>query len=411
MKLLFVFTGGTIGSAVSGDYITTDDNMPYELLEAYRKKYGFEHSYNVLMPYTELSEQNTGETISKLVKCVCEAVGMCNDDSSIDNEEDVMDLNGVDSCKNDDANIDDSNEGAISRTDPSAKYDGIIVTHGTDTLPYSAAALSYALGNNTIPVVLVSSNYPIADERANGVDNLHGAIKLIADAMLQYETGTTIGKKKHRGVFVSYKNHDGIIYIHRASRLLETAAFSDEYFSAKGLYYGKIAGDCFDGNPDYSEKADGMKPFGTVRLANVCNCIHRYHLFPGIEFENMGGVTNQVSNLDTTSQTFSGRTDSDGDDITSQFILLEGYHSGTINTKLNEYREYYRKMYELGIPVFLCGVVDRVSYESTSLYDELHIQPVYYIAPVAAYMKMWMLACAGRDVSAKTLMFPLGGDL
>ena len=388
MKLIFVFTGGTIGSAVSGDYITTDDNMPYELLEAYRKKYGFEHSYNVLMPYTELSEQNTGETISKLVKCVCEAVGMCNDDLSIDNEEDVMDLNGVDSCKNDDANIDDSNEGAISRTDPSAKYDGIIVTHGTDTLPYSAAALSYALGNNTIPVVLVSSNYPIADERANGVDNLHGAIKLIADAMSQYETGTTIGKKKHHGVFVSYKNHDGIIYIHRASRLLETAAFSDEYFSAKGLYYGKIAGDCFAGNPDYSEKVDGMKPFGAVRLANVCNCIHRYHLFPGIEFENMDGAV-----------------------TTSQFILLEGYHSGTINTKLNEYRDYYRKMYELGIPVFLSGVVDRVSYESTSVYDELHIQPVYYIAPVAAYMKLWMLACAGRDVSAKILMCPLGGDL
>jgi L-asparaginase len=40
----------------------------------------------------------------------------------------------------------------------SSDYDGIIVTHGTDTLGYSAAALAYALGNGTVPVCLVSSN-------------------------------------------------------------------------------------------------------------------------------------------------------------------------------------------------------------------------------------------------------------
>ena len=74
MKLLFIFTGGTIGSTVSGDYITIDENKPYELLEAYRNKYGFEHTYNAITPYTELSEQNTGVTISKLIRCVCDAV-------------------------------------------------------------------------------------------------------------------------------------------------------------------------------------------------------------------------------------------------------------------------------------------------------------------------------------------------
>ena len=106
------------------------------------------------------------------------------------------------------------------------KYDGIIVTHGTDTLPYSAAALSYALGNDCIPVCIVSSNYPISDERANGIDNLHGAIRLMESG---YTTGETGNDDKdagiHCGVFVSYRNHDGVIYIHRASRLLETAAF------------------------------------------------------------------------------------------------------------------------------------------------------------------------------------------
>ena len=70
MNLLFIFTGGTIGSTVSGDYIATDEKKPYELLETYRTRYGLEYSYDIITPYTKLSEQNTEVTISKLVESV-----------------------------------------------------------------------------------------------------------------------------------------------------------------------------------------------------------------------------------------------------------------------------------------------------------------------------------------------------
>lgn len=337
MNLLFIFTGGTIGSAVSGDYITTDDNMPYELLEAYRKKYGFEHSYNVMTPYTVLSEYNTGVTISKLIRCVSEVLG-------------------TDKCA----------------------YDGIIITHGTDTLPYSAAALAYALGNKCIPVCLVSSNYPITDLRANGVDNLHGAIRLFEENVIT-ETYT--------GVFASYRNHDGVIYIHRASRLIETMAFSDEYFSVNNMYYGSIIHDKFKINENYSEQADELAPIGCVQLTDLCEDVLRYHLFPGISLEYMK------------------------EDKPYKCILIEGFHSGTMNTTYSEYQRYYEEMYKKGIPVYLCGLTEGISYESTSLYEKLHIKPIYDVSPVAAYMKIWMLMAADRKCDEEIINSSLGGDI
>ncbi|MBR1598194.1 MAG: asparaginase [Lachnospiraceae bacterium] len=399
MNLLFIFTGGTIGSTLSGDYITTDENKPYELLEAYRNKYGFEHTYNVMTPYTELSEQNTGETISKLIRCVCDAVG--GRPADVDNDKGQA---GLEDCL--DGNKEDEDD-CRNRMGEVGKccYDGIIVTHGTDTLPYSAAALSYALGNTCIPVCLVSSNYPIADDKANGVDNLHGAIRLMedavshseADASTEIENGIndidtmSTGERKqddkgmrHRGVFVSYRNHDGIIYIHRASRLLETAAFSDKYYSIRDEYYGRIVDNSFQKNEAYKESDDKQDPIGEVVLADICDRIARYHVYPGIQIK--------------------------ADDRT-ECILLEGYHSGTLNTRLTEYQSFYERMHELRVPVYLTGIRKGISYESTSLYQKLHIQPLYDIAPVAAYIKLWMLISAGRQWDSDILNLPLGGDM
>ena len=345
LKLLFIFTGGTIGSTVSGDYISTDESKPYKIIEAYRKKYGIEYAYDVMTPYTELSEQNTGETISKLIECICDVI---NENASC-----------VEPENNSDNNVEIKH----------GKYDGIIVTHGTDTLPYSAAALSYALGKNCIPVCFVSSNYPIEDERANGVDNLHGAIRLI-------EAGQS-------GVFVSYRNHDRVTYIHRASRLLETTAFSDEYFSVRDEYYGKIEDDVFVKNERYGESADELEPVGRVKLSDICDDIARYHLYPGIKLCR-------------------------GD---ASYILLESFHSGTMNTKLEDYRKFFEKMHEEGVPVYLTGVRRGISYESTSFYEKLSIKPLYDLAPAAAYMKMWMLYATGKKCDEDVLNLHLGGDL
>ena len=50
-------------------------------------------------------------------------------------------------------------------------YDGVIITHGTDTLQYTAAFTGYIMAGAQIPIVLVSANYVLEDVRSNGVDN------------------------------------------------------------------------------------------------------------------------------------------------------------------------------------------------------------------------------------------------
>ena len=98
MKILFVFTGGTIGSTLKKDnVISTDSKKAYKIIKAYSKKYAIDFDYDIAEPYTALSENNTGEHIRMLAPCI--------------------------------------------KGKRDAGYDGISVTHGTDTLQYSASAL------------------------------------------------------------------------------------------------------------------------------------------------------------------------------------------------------------------------------------------------------------------------------
>ena len=65
---------------------------------------------------------------------------------------------------------------------PLETLSGVILTHGTDTLAYSAAALSLLLSDVSIPVLLVSSHYPLEDARQNGRQNFRAAVDFIKQA-------------------------------------------------------------------------------------------------------------------------------------------------------------------------------------------------------------------------------------
>jgi len=90
----------------------------------------------------------------------------------------------------------------------SGKYDGIIVSHGTDTMHYTSAALSFALQNLPIPIVIVgaqrSSDRPSSDASLN----LIGACNFAT-------------KSKFSGVFVAMHNSisDDIIACHIGTRV------------------------------------------------------------------------------------------------------------------------------------------------------------------------------------------------
>ena len=58
------------------------------------------------------------------------------------------------------------------------KFDGFVVTHGTDTMAYTASALSFALQNLSKPIVLTGAQKPIFDLASDGQNNLANAVKV-----------------------------------------------------------------------------------------------------------------------------------------------------------------------------------------------------------------------------------------
>ncbi len=60
------------------------------------------------------------------------------------------------------------------------RYDGFVVLHGTDTMAYTASALSFMLENLRKPVVITGSQLPIGEVRTDGEENLITALQVAA---------------------------------------------------------------------------------------------------------------------------------------------------------------------------------------------------------------------------------------
>ena len=69
-------------------------------------------------------------------------------------------------------------------------YDGIVVSHGTDTMAYTASAVTFMLPHIDLPVVFTGSQLPLADMLSDGPDNLRTAFAMAASG--------------HPGVFLAF---------------------------------------------------------------------------------------------------------------------------------------------------------------------------------------------------------------
>ena len=62
------------------------------------------------------------------------------------------------------------------------KYDGFVITHGTDTLAYTAAGLSYLIQNSPKPIVLTGAQRPIGEEGTDAKRNIQDAVVCALDS-------------------------------------------------------------------------------------------------------------------------------------------------------------------------------------------------------------------------------------
>lgn len=64
------------------------------------------------------------------------------------------------------------------------RYDGFVITHGTDTMAYTACALTYLIQNSTKPIVLTGSQKSIYDQETDARRNLYDAFLAAQDDAL-----------------------------------------------------------------------------------------------------------------------------------------------------------------------------------------------------------------------------------
>lgn len=103
-----------------------------------------------------------------------------------------------------------------------SEADGIVITHGTDTMAYTASALSFMLPNLNIPVVFTGSQLPLTHPHSDAPGNLREAFAMALSG--------------RPGVFISF--HHKVIYGTRAvkMRTLGFDAFDSINLAPVGLF-------------------------------------------------------------------------------------------------------------------------------------------------------------------------------
>lgn len=87
-------------------------------------------------------------------------------------------------------------------------YDGFVVLHGTDTLAFTASALSFMLENLAKPVIVTGSQIPLAELRSDGRPNLLNALYIAAHFPIN-EVGLFFNHRLYRGNRASKEHADG----------------------------------------------------------------------------------------------------------------------------------------------------------------------------------------------------------
>ena len=317
MKIEVVFTGGTIGSKLNNNVIAPDGSASYQLLSYLPENV----NVDAFEPFTTLSEYVTGKHLNMLFNCVNELL------------------------KKD--------------------YDGIIITHGTDSLQFSAAALGYVFADSKIPIIFVSAQYILDHPESNGKQNFLDAVEFI--------------KEKHgKGVFVCYQNNDKRRYVHLGVRLLQSSPYSDDVLSLCNSYYGEFTEEGFVLN----DEINSFESIGQVTLNEYCDSILSIDAKVGVNLSDIPDNT--------------------------KAIIHGTYHSGTLNTKN---QNIFIKATEKDIPVYLTGSSDDVVYESVSSFTKLKLIVLPKISPLAAYIKLWLILDGGlnRELLFKDLGDNIGG--
>lgn len=156
-------------------------------------------------------------------------------------------------------------------------YDGFVVLHGTDTMAYTASALSFMLENLSKPVIITGSQLPIGEVRTDGEENLITALQIAASR-------TPDGRQMVREVAILFEN-----YLWRGNRSTKHSA--DNFDAYRSYNYPELAKVGLD--IIFNKEALWKGPVADAPLNahyKMDTSVVFLDLFPGISKEVVGSV-------------------------------------------------------------------------------------------------------------------------
>lgn len=149
-------------------------------------------------------------------------------------------------------------------------YDGFVVLHGSDTMSYTASAVSFMIEHLHKPIIFTGSQLPIGDLRTDAKENLITAIEIAALT----HNGTAVVQEV--GLYFEYK-------LYRANRSTKISAAHFNAFTSPNYPALIESGVSLEVNESTLYRPDQSK--STIFYKSLNNSIVLIKLFPGLSEE------------------------------------------------------------------------------------------------------------------------------